>query len=67
MIPGVEVGDAWGALKENIDKNLSGATMASSMGPEDHCSFVMDMEGGGDEEDEEENDEEDEEDEDIFT
>ena len=41
--------------------------MASLMGPEDHCSFVMDMEGGGDEEDEEENDEEDEEDEDIFT
>ena len=46
---------------ENIDKNLSGAAMASLMGPEDHCSFVMNVEGGGDEEDQEENNEENEE------
>ena len=66
LIPGVEEGDAWGALKENTDRNLSGAATFSRMGLEDHCSSVMDVGGGGDEEDEEGNDEEDEEDEGIF-
>jgi len=66
VIPSVEEGDAWDALKENIDKILLGAATASRMGLEDHYSSVMDVEGGGDEEDEEENDEEDEEDKGIF-
>jgi len=61
VIPSVEVGDAWGALKENTDKNLPEAAMASRMGPEDHYSSVMNVEGGGDEEDQEGNNEENEE------
>ena len=49
-------------LKENTDKNLSGAATASRMGLEDP---VMNVEGDSDEEDKEEKDEEDEEG--IFT